>query len=158
MELIPFFSDTVKIEVENESITFWIETNPLLPEYPSILVRKAKCIISDKHKNIYFLIRFRKKLCLFRVCHLDLLKYSTSRRDYLYMTLETYGKKLADFKELFDFPIYRAAIALDITGVFIISEEGLNSGELKEIGVAYLCLLSKGEIRRKAYEFVMENK
>jgi len=74
------------------------------------------------------------------------------------MALETYGEKLTDFKELFDFPIYRAAIALDITGVFLVSEDGLDPEELKEIGVAYLCLLSKREIRRKAYEFVMENK
>jgi len=157
MELIPFFADAVKIEVEEEDITFWVEANPLLPEYSPILVRKANRVLSDKEWDMYFLIQFRKKPCLFRVCYLNMMKYSTPRRDYLYMALETYGDRLSDFKKLFDFSLYRGAIALNVTGVFFISKRKSNHEELKEIGIAYLSLLSHREIRQKAYEFVRNN-
>jgi len=160
MELIPFFADAVKIEVEEEDITFWVEVNPLLPEYPSTLVKKAKRILSNG-KNLYFLIRFKNTVCLFKVSCLGISKYmpqhTTPFRDYLYVTLEPYGSKLSDFKNLFDFPLYRAAIALNVTGVFFISEGKPNHKELKEIGTAYLSLLSHREIRQKAYEFVRNN-
>ena len=88
--------------------------------------------------------------------HLGLINYS--RFDVLYIKLQLCNQEFSDFVNLFDYPLHRSGMALSIVGVFLISEDRLDPKELKEMGVAYLCLLSKGEIRRKAYEFVMENK
>ena len=156
MELIPFFADTVKMEVENEDITFWVETNPLLPEYSSILTKKAKHVLSDRKKKMNFLIQFCEKPYLFRVSYLNRIKYSTIRRncDYMYMILKTYGSGLSEFKKLFNFSLYRNVVALNVTGLFFISEINSNHEELKEMGIAYLSLFSHREIRQKVYEFV----